>query len=267
MFHGIARFYAKYVRSIIIPSVVNKGKCMAVSKEERDKYLRDAEKFEDMKDEVGKRYLDNFMFIKSQISDWYIALTAVCFAIGAVAITVGSDKTISGDILHPSLFWWGSLLLIANGTFIFLVRKVELESESKDMPNLRKTEADMWTARNIARELADGDDSRVNEFAEVRKRALTDYSKRTARFKWWQWFGYLFHASIVDIAFGLLLFPILMLASQLLNDIHLSFTLYKWIFWVLLVGYLAFMTYQNFMMVSQKKAAQANEEQIKSEVM
>ncbi|HUD05705.1 MAG TPA: hypothetical protein VMR18_02170 [Candidatus Saccharimonadales bacterium] len=239
---------------------------MSVSKEDRERYLRDAEKFENMKDEVGKRYLDNFMFIKAQISDWYIALTAVCFAVGAVAITVGSDKTISGDILHPALFWWGSLLLIANGTFIFLVRKVELEGESSGMPNLRKTEADMWTARNIARELADGNDSRVNEFAEVKQRILDDYDKRTARLKWWQWIGFLFHASIVDIVFGLLLFPILMLSSQLLNDIHMSFTLYSWGFGVLLVGYVTFTAYQAFKMIGEKNAAQANEEQIKSEV-
>jgi len=239
---------------------------MAGSKEDREKYLRDVEKFESMKDEVGKQYLENFRFIKSQIADWYIALTAVCFAVGAIAITVGSDKTISGDIVHPDLFWWGSLLLIANGTMIFLVRKIELERDDRDIPNLRKTEADLWTARNIARELADGDDSRVDEFAEVRQRILNDYDRRTAKLKWWQWIGYLFHGSIIDMAFGLLLFPILMLASQLLNDIHLSFTLYSWVFWILLIGYLAFMTSQSFKLIGLKKSAQANEEQIKSEV-
>lgn len=232
----------------------------------KKKLLAEANHYEELKDKLGLQYLENFRFLKSQMSEWYVALTAVCFAIGGISISVGIDKTVRSELVHPGLFWAGSLLLIANGIFIFLVRKTELESESSDFPNLKQTEADLWTARNIAREVAAGDNSRADVFADFRQRALNDYHKRIKLPDWWRWVIYVLHACMIDVAFGLLVFPILMLAAQLLSELHLSFMQYKWGMWILLLLYIIYTINGARKAVRDKKKMQRAEEQIRAEV-
>lgn len=135
------------------------------------------------------------------------------------------------------------------------------------MPNLKKTEADFWTARNIAKELADGDSSRINDFADIRQRAIDDYHKRIKPLDGWrQWCKYVLYASTVDLVFGLLLFPLLMLASQLESYIGVSFTIYRIVFLLLLVLYLVYVGFQMRKSVIKKKAMQEAEQQVKSEI-
>jgi|GEM_PF-3430960 len=246
-------------RSVNIPS-------MSISDKDRNKYLADAKNFDELKDELGKLYLDTMKFLKSQISEWYVAITAVCFAVGGISISVGSDKAVTGGIVHPSLFWWGSILLIANGIFIFLVRKVELDKESSNLPNLKQAEADFWTARNIALELSNDNNSRVKDFEKVRQHAVDDYEKRVATYNWYGWTKYIVLASLVNVVFGLLVFPIFMLSSQLLNEVHISFKTYQYTLIALLIIYIGYTAQQAYEAAKEKKLVQVAEQQIKSEI-
>lgn len=118
---------------------------------DKNKFIQEAENYEQMRDNLGNDQLDNFRLIKSHLADWYIAIAAACFAIGGIAISAGKDVTV-----HPALFWWGSVLLIANGVFIFFARKVEIQSEGSGFSDLKQKEADLWTMSKIAREHAVG---------------------------------------------------------------------------------------------------------------
>lgn len=240
---------------------------MAVNSEDRHKFAAEAENYEHLRDEMGLNAIDNFKFIKSQTADWFIAISAVCFAIGGIAISVGTDKTVRDSIVHPGLFWWGSLLLIANGVFVFLVRKAELNGEASEFPNMRQKEADLWSMGKIAREHEAGDDSRKAEFAVIVQRFQGDYDNRSKTFRWWQWIRYVLHASMIDVVFGLLLFPVLMLASQLIGDVHITFKEYSWALWILLIVYVLYLIEQGFIAVKQKDKTDKADQQIKDEVM
>jgi len=239
---------------------------MAVNSDDRHKFAKEAETYESQRDEVGRLYLDTFKFIKSQYADWYIAISAVCFAVGGIAISVGTDKTVRDSIVHPGLFWWGALLLIANGVFVFLVRKAELNGESSELPQFRQREADLWSMAKIAREHQEGDDSRADEFINIVKRFQGDYKKHNESLKWWQWIKYIAGAIMVDIVFSLLFFPILMLASQLINDVHITYKEYLWLLWASLVGYIIYLVIQVPVAITQKKTKDAADQQIKNEV-
>jgi len=234
---------------------------MSLSKADKNKFLREAETYESMRDSLGRDYLENFKFVKSQLADWYIALAAVCFAIGGIAISLGKS-----NVVHPALFWWGSVLLIANGVFIFFVRKTELESESSGFSNLKQKEADLWTMGKIAREHADGDESRALEFKLVTERFTSDYDRSSKPRKWWQWVRFVFYACMLDVVFGLFLFPVLLLASQLPNYMHITFRTYSLLLWILLFLYIIYTVLQGFKAVKEKKRSDVAHRQIKAEV-
>jgi hypothetical protein len=225
----------------------------------RDKFIQEAERYEEMRDKFGSAKLENFRLIKSHLADWYIAIAAVCFAIGGIAITAGRNV-----MVHPALFWWGSALLIANGIFIFFARKAEIQSE--DFSLLEQKEADLWTMSKIAREHADNNTSRSDEFMAAAHRFVNDYDKRSAGPKWWQWVKFAVHVSLLDVVFGLLLFPILMLASQLPNYPGITFKTYTTLLWSVLVLYLIYTAAQVFKAVKERQRSIAAAQQIKREV-
>lgn len=228
---------------------------------EEEKFIREAEGYEQMRDNLGRDQLDNFRLIKSHLADWYIAIAAVCFAIGGIAITVGRSVT-----THPALFWWGSVLLIANGIFIFFARKVEIQGESSGFSELKQKEADLWTMSKIAREHATGDNSRSDEFMAAAERFVADYDKRSTTLRWWQWIRFVALTSLLDIVFGLLFFPILMLAPQLPNYLNISFKTYTYLLWITLAIYLIYMAFQAVKAIEEKERSDAAAQQIKSEV-
>lgn len=227
-----------------------------------NKFLLEVEKYEDMRDKLGQGQIENFKFLKAQVADWYIAITAACFAIGGISISLAGD-----DIKHPGLFWWGSVLLIANGVLTFFARKAELDGEFSEFPDLRQKEADLWTMSKIAREHAAGDSSRADEFKIVSDRFVNEYNHQTKPLRWWGWIGFAVRASMLNIVFGLLLFPILLLAPQLPNHIHISLLQYSLIMWSLLGLYLIYVAVGICKAVSHKKKDAAADLQIKSEVM
>lgn len=227
----------------------------------KDKFIQEAELYEGMRDNLGRDQLDNFKYMKAQLADWYIAIAAVCFAIGGIAISTGKNVT-----SHPVLFWWASVLLIANGVLIFFAKKVEIESESSGFADLKQKEADLWTMSKIAREHAANDNSRSDEFMTAATRFVEDYDKRSEALKWWQWVKFLAHSSLLDIVFGLLLFPILMLAPQLPNYTNISFETYTRLLWLTLIVYLIYMALQAAKTVKEKKKSDAAARQIKAEV-
>jgi len=228
---------------------------------EKDKFTQEAELYEGMRDNLGRDQLDNFKLIKSQLADWYIAIAAVCFAIGGIAISVGKNVT-----THPALFWWASVLLIANGVFIFFLRKVEIEGESSGFSDLKQKEADLWTMSKIAREHAAGDNSRSDDFMAAATRFVKDYDKSSEPLKWWQWVKFSALSSLLDIVFGLLLFPVLMLAPQLPNYPKISFKTYTCLLWLALAIYLINMGFQIAKAIREKKKTVAAARQIKAEV-
>ena len=228
---------------------------------DKDKFIQEAELYESMRDNLGRDQLDNFKYMKAQLADWYIAMAAVCFAIGGIAISAGKKVA-----THPALFWWASVLLIANGVLIFFARKVEIESESSGFVDLRQKEADLWTMSKIAREHAAGDNGRSDDFMMAATRFVEDYDGHSEALRWWQWVKFLAHASLLDIVFGLLLFPILMLAPQLPNYLHISFQAYGRLLWLTLIAYLTFMVFQAAKAVKEKKKSDAAARQIKAEV-
>jgi hypothetical protein len=227
----------------------------------KNKFTQEAELYEGMRDNLGRDQLENFKYMKSQLADWYIAIAAVCFAIGGIAISTGKNIT-----AHPALFWWASVLLIANGVLIFFAKKVEIESESSGFTELKQKEADLWTMSKIAREHAAGDNSRSDEFMGVAKRFVQDYDTRSEALKWWQWVKFSAHTSLLDIVFGLLLFPILMLAPQLPNYLDITFKTYTYLLWLTLVIYLIYMVFQAAKAIREKKKSNAAAQQIKAEV-
>lgn len=229
--------------------------------EDKEKYLREAKTYEDLRDIISRDYVENFKYVKSQLADWYIALAAVCFAIGGIAISVGKNS-----IAHPVLFWWGSILLIANGVFIFFVRKTELEGESSGFSELKQKEADLWTMSKIAHEHAAGDKARVEEFAVAAERFKNDYDNHSKPAEWWQWIKFVLKACMLDVVFGLFLFPLLLLASQLPNYMHITFDLYWRSFWTLVLLYVIYVIFQGFKAVRDKKKLDKANQQIKSEV-
>lgn len=227
-----------------------------------NKFLLEAKTYEDMRDQLGQSQIENFKFLKGQVADWYIAITAACFAVGGVSISLAGD-----DIKHPALFWWGTILLVANGVFTFFVRKAELDSEFSGFPDLRQKEADLWTMSKIAREHAAGDNSRADEFKLVSDRFVNGYDHHTKPLRWWNWVAFAMRASMLNVVFGFLLFPVLLLASQLPNHMHITFQQYSLILWGLLVLYLAYVGFGVYKAVRHKKKDAAADLQIKSEVM
>lgn len=226
-----------------------------------DKFLLEAKTYEDMRDQLGRSQIENFKFLKGQVADWYIAITAACFAIGGISISLAGN-----DIKHPALFWWGTALLIANGVFVFFVRKAELDGEFSGFPGLRQKEADLWTMSKIAREHAEGDNSRSDEFKLVSDRFLKDYDHQTKPLRWWNWIAFAVRASMLNIAFGFLLFPVLLLAPQLPNHMHVTLAQYSLILWSLLALYLVYMLVGVYKAIQHKKKDAAADLQIKAEV-
>jgi hypothetical protein len=229
--------------------------------QDTEKFLHEAESYERLRDELGRDQIENHKFLKGQVADWYIAITAACFAIGGVSISLAGD-----DIKHPALFWWGSVLLIVNGVLIFFVRMAELNGEFSESPDLKQKEADLWTMAEVTREHAQGNNSRKADFKQAFDRFLNDYNKRSKAFKWWAWVMFAIRSAMLNVAFGLLLFPTLLLAPQLPNHLHITLHTYTWIMVISLVAYLIYVGVEIFKSVSQKKAIDRANLQIKSEV-
>jgi hypothetical protein len=227
---------------------------------DKEKFDHEAEGYEQWREKLSNDQLDNFRIIKSHLADWYIAIAATCFAIGGIAITVGKHVT-----THPALFWWGSVLLIANGVFIFFFRKIEIQAESSGFSDLKQKEADLLTMSKIAHEHAMGDNSRSEEFIAAANRFIDDYDKHSV-VKWWQWIKFIAQANLLDVVFGLLLFPILLLAPQLSNYLQITFETYALLLWGTLVIYFAYMASQIIKSIKEKKKSDAAARQIKSEV-
>lgn len=226
-----------------------------------DKFLLEAKTYEDMRDKLELSQIENFKFLKAQVADWYIAITAACFAIGGISISLAGD-----DIKHPALFWWGSVLLITNGVFTFFVRKSELDSEFSAFPNMRQKEADLWTMSKIAREHSAGDTSRANKFETVSSHFINDYDDQTKPLRWWNWVCFSIRASMLNVVFGLLLFPILLLAPQLPNYMHITLWQYALTLWTLLGLFMIYMAVGVYRAIQHKKKDVKADLQIKSEV-
>lgn len=97
-------------------------------------------------------------------------------------------------------------------------------------------------------------------------RFVEDYDERSTPLRWWQWVKFVAQASLLDIVFGLLLFPIIMLAPQLPNYLNISFQTYAYTLWSALAIYLIYMAFQAVKAVQEKRKSDAAARQIKSEV-
>lgn len=232
----------------------------------RDEWLREAEKYEKLKESLSLQILENTRFLKSDISAWYNALTAVCFTAGTIAITLSSDKTIRQSIAHPKYFWWGSTLLLMNGVYIFFLKKSEIEKEDRSFYKLRDAEADMWELRNVSKELADGNKDRIESFAKIKKAQSSAYNSTVKKWRMREWLPHLFLASRIDVAFGLLLFPIIMIASQIIAELGLSFQLYKKFFFIALMLYVVYSLVSAFRSADSVKKSHKADNRIKDEV-
>lgn len=228
----------------------------------QDKSLLEAKSYEDMRDKIALSQIENFKFLKAQVADWYIAITAACFAIGGISISLAGD-----DIKHPALFWWGSVLLIANGVFTFFVRKAELDSEFLGLANLKQSEADLWTMSKIAREHSAGNRTRVDVFKSVSERFTNDYKNDTKPPSRRDWISFAVQTSMPNIVFGLLLFPVLLLASQLPNYMQITLEQYALILLTSCGLYIIYMVVGAYKAVQHRQKEIAADLQIKSEVM
>lgn len=232
-----------------------------MTKIDKDALAHEAEAYDELRDQLSRDRLEDFKFLRGQVADWYIAITAACFAIGGISISLAGN-----DIKHPALFWWGSVLLIFNGVLTFFIRKAELDGESSESTILKQREADLWTMSVIAQEQAAGDMSRADAFGQASERFADDYDKRSRSPQWWQWVIYVAHASMLNITFGLLLFPVLLLASQLPNYMHITLQTYSVTLWALLAAYIVYMFVGIIASIKDKKKTDRADEQIKAEV-
>lgn len=228
---------------------------------DKNEFISEADRYDAIRNTLGHDQLDNFKFIKSQLADWYVALATTCFAIGGISLSIGQAVK-----KHPVLFGWASVLLIANGIFIFFIRKLELESESSSFNKLKQKEADLWTMSKVAREYADGNTHRGDMFIEAANRFTNDYQKNPKPFTRWQWVKFIIRSCFLDLAFSLLLFPVLMLAPQLPNYLHISFTVYIYGLWAGLALYVIYVILQGIKVVKEKQAIDKAEQQIRDEV-
>lgn len=227
----------------------------------KKKLLDEAKGYKELRDQLGRDQIENFKFLKAQVADWYIAISAACFAIGGISVSLAGN-----DIKHPALFWWGSVLLITNGVFIFFIRKAELDSEFSGFPDLRQKEADLWTMSKVAEEYADGDTSRADVFKKSSERFTKDYNSRSTPFTWWKWATFSIQSSLLNLAFGFLLFPVLLLASQLPNYIHITLLEYTQLLVALILLYVSYMGFGIYNSIKQKIKTNNAEAQIKQEV-
>lgn len=228
---------------------------------DKNEYISEADRYDKIRDRLGHDQLDNFKFIKSQLADWYVALATTCFAIAGVSLSIGQNVK-----KHPLLFGWATALLIANGIFIFFIRKLELESESSSFNKLKQKEADLWTMSKVAREYAGGDTRRGGMFIEAANRFANDYQKSPKPFTRLEWVKFITRSCFLDLAFGLLLFPVLMLAPQLPNSLHISFTVYICGLWIGFVLYAFYVILQVIKVIKEKREIDKADQQIRDEV-
>lgn len=236
------------------------------SRPTRDEWLREADKYDSLKQTVSIQILENARFLKTDISSWYNGLAAVCFTAGTIAITLSSDKIIRQSISYPTYFWWGSALLLVNGVYIFFLKKSEIEKEDRSFYKLRETEADMWTLRNVSREMADGRKDRASEFEKVKTTQSAAYNAVLKKWRIREWIPHLFLASRIDIIFGLLLFPVLMIASQIISELGINFITYKRGFFVILFGYIIYSLSSAHKSANSVKKSQTADRRIRDEV-
>ncbi len=232
----------------------------------KKEYLEDAKDFENLRDEAVNRYFNNLIFIKTDMSGWHNALTAVCFGVGGVAIAIGADNAHKNLVVHPWLFWGGAFLLLFNGLVIFFFKKIEIEKESAGLVPIKQLISDLWSASKIARELADGKSSREAWIEDFKEKLSTDYDKRVQPTTSWKLVPELFRASLMDIEFGLLIFPILMLSSTVIEPLHIHYHTYKTALICLVVLYIISMIIGLIRVVNTIKKADASTQQVKEEI-
>ena len=238
-----------------------------MTKQEKKELLDRANKYDQAKEKVSDESLNNFRFLKADLSAWYNALTAVCFTVGAIAITVGTDKSVESDILYPHYFWWGTTLLLINGVLIFFLKKLEMESEFMSMPELAEAKADYWQMRNMTIEKANDDNSRANDLKRLEKQVTTDYVDTQQAWPWYKWVGRIIHAAVTDIVFGLLLFPVALMLTQIIGEFHITLSMYVHGVLVVLVLYAIYTIWGGYKGVASARRQQAADLRIRKEVL
>ena len=238
-----------------------------MTSDEKNKLLLKADIYDRAKDEVGKETVNNLRFLKADLSGWYNALTTVCFTVGAIAITVGADRSVKSDILHPGYFWWGTILLITDGILIFFLKKSDIEGEFNEMPKLTEAKADYWQLRNMTLEKANGDNSRAIELIELERRVTKEYVDTQKKWPWHKWVKQIIRAGKTDIVFGVLLFSITLMLTQILDELHIHFKTYNHYLVATLILYALYTAWGGVKGVRVVRRQQAAEARIKKEIL
>jgi len=237
-----------------------------MDKEARRKLLEQVKEFDNMKGDLGKQMIENARFLKGDLSGWYNALTAVCFTVGGIAITIASESPISDSIANPHHYWIGAVLLITNGVLIFFLKKLNIEAEFNDTYKIRETEADLWQSKKTLEEALSGDPSRVQAFMVMRDRINSEYDKTVQKWPWWRWIWKVFIASQTDIVFALLLFPIALMMTQVIQHFSISIYQYNTVLVILVILYAIYYIFQCTKTVRYFRKMQKAEKRINSEV-
>jgi len=234
---------------------------------EKTKLLLKAENYDKFKDEIGKDYVNNIRYLKTDLSSWFNALTAASFTVGAIAITIGADKTVNSGISHPSYFWCGTFLLILDGVLIFFLKKHDIENNLNEMPQLIESKADYWELRNLTIEKSNGNNLNSDRLKTLEKNVVRDYEELIKKWSWYKWIKKTLQAATTDIVFGLFLFPIILMLSQIINKLHIQMNFYTLILQALLILYIIYTLHGGIIGVKAIKKQQAAEQRIKELVI
>lgn len=235
-----------------------------LTKTDKKALIDKARRYDSFKDYVGEQSLANFKFLKSDLSAWYNALTTACFTVGAIAITVGVDQK---AIVYPSYFWWGTLLIIFDGVLIFFLKKLDIEGDFNAMPKLSEAKADYWQLRNMTAEKSNGDNTRAAELKTLEEKVTDDYRGIVQKWPWYKWAQRIILASTTDIVFGLLLFPIGLMLTQVINEFNMNIAQFDTVFKIALGIYIIYMILGSVVSIRAVLRTQAADERIRAEVL
>lgn len=240
---------------------------MAKRIDSKVKYEKDAASFAEIKERISKEQIELLRYLKADLTNWYNALIAVCFTVGGIAITIGADKNVQENITYPKYFWWGATLLLINGLIIFTYKKNEIERNFRDLPKLRITERDLWKVEKIALELAKGDSSRVDEFNEIKARITLDYEESTKSRTLFRWVVGVFLAIKTDLIFGIMLFALLLMFSQIITFLNIKFNVYNKLLILTAIAYVIYVITEVRSLIKSEKLALEAEQDIKKEIL
>jgi hypothetical protein len=83
----------------------------------------------------------------------------------------------------------------------------------------------------------------------------------------YKWAGRIVHAAVTDIVFGLLLFPIALMLTQMINELHLSLSTYMHGLLIALILYILYTIWGGYRGVMSARKQQAADLRIQKEIL